>query len=92
MAGTSWNQNYRLSIIEGLPGRRTQVVKGEVCKTFIRRFESARRLHLYLQVVDDPGWREKASCNYDESRLGATTHRENTTGRLSEIFSAEFVF
>src|SRR5262245_49280400 len=26
--------------------RRTQVVKGEVCKTFIRRFESARRLHL----------------------------------------------
>ena len=24
--------------------RRTQVVKGEVCKTFIQRFESARRL------------------------------------------------
>jgi hypothetical protein len=27
-----------------LTGRRTQVAKGEVCKTFIRRFESARRL------------------------------------------------
>ncbi len=25
-------------------GRRTQVAKGEVCKTFIQRFESARRL------------------------------------------------
>ena len=25
-------------------GRRTQVVKGEVCKTSMRRFESARRL------------------------------------------------
>jgi hypothetical protein len=25
--------------------RRTQVAKGEVCKTFIRRFESARRLN-----------------------------------------------
>ena len=24
--------------------RRTQVAKGEVCKTFIRRFDSARRL------------------------------------------------
>ena len=27
-------------------GRRTQVVKGEVCKTSIQRFESARRLHV----------------------------------------------
>ena len=27
-----------------LLGRRTQVAKGEVCKTFIQRFESARRL------------------------------------------------
>jgi hypothetical protein len=26
-------------------GRRTQVVKGEVCKTSMQRFESARRLH-----------------------------------------------
>ena len=25
--------------------RRTQVAKGEVCKTSIQRFESARRLH-----------------------------------------------
>ncbi len=25
--------------------RRTQVAKGEVCKTFIQRFKSARRLH-----------------------------------------------
>ena len=29
-------------------GRRTQVVKGEVCKTSMQRFESARRLHFSL--------------------------------------------
>jgi hypothetical protein len=29
-------------------GRRTQVVKGEVCKTSMQRFESARRLQLLL--------------------------------------------
>ena len=29
-------------------GRRTQVVKGEVCKTSMQRFESARRLHFLL--------------------------------------------
>ena len=29
-------------------GRRTQVAKGEVCKTFIQRFESARRLQFPL--------------------------------------------
>jgi hypothetical protein len=28
-------------------GRRTQVVKGEVCKTSMQRFESARRLQTY---------------------------------------------
>ena len=28
------------------PGRRSQVVKAEVCKTSIRRFESARRLQI----------------------------------------------
>ena len=28
------------------PRRRTQVVKGRVCKTLIQRFESARRLQL----------------------------------------------
>ena len=27
--------------------RRTQVVKGEVCKTSIQRFESARRLQIF---------------------------------------------
>jgi hypothetical protein len=27
-------------------GRRTQVVKGEVCKTSMQRFESARRLQI----------------------------------------------
>lgn len=31
-------------------GRRTQVVKGAVCKTAIRRFEPARRLQ-----IDDRG-------------------------------------
>ena len=29
--------------------RRTQVAKGEVCKTFMRRFESARRLYKTLE-------------------------------------------
>ena len=32
-------------------GRRTQVAKGEVCKTFMQRFESARRLRV-AQVVE----------------------------------------
>ena len=31
-------------MLESFSGRRTQVVKGEVCKTSIQRFESARRL------------------------------------------------
>ena len=31
--------------------RRTQVVKGEVCKTSMQRFESARRLHLVLEII-----------------------------------------
>ena len=33
-------------------GRRTQVVKGEVCKTSMQRFESARRLqcgYIFIQ-------------------------------------------
>ena len=34
-------------------GRRTQVVKGEVCKTSMQRFESARRLHIIIDFVDD---------------------------------------
>src|SRR5262245_26994068 len=33
--------------------RRTQVVKGEVCKTSMQRFESARRLHIVSDFVDD---------------------------------------
>ena len=32
-------------------GRRTQVVKGEVCKTSMQRFESARRLQFMLVVA-----------------------------------------
>ena len=32
--------------------RRTQVAKGEVCKTSIQRFESARRLHLAGRLPD----------------------------------------
>ena len=31
--------------------RRTQVAKGEVCKTFIQRFESARRLHPSVTII-----------------------------------------
>ena len=34
-------------------GRRTQVVKGEVCKTSMQRFESARRLHIIFDFVND---------------------------------------
>ncbi len=34
-------------------GRRTQVVKGEVCKTSMQRFESARRLQLSLNAPTD---------------------------------------
>src|SRR5512135_1528462 len=33
--------------------RRTQVVKGEVCKTSMQRFESARRLQISFEIVDD---------------------------------------
>ncbi len=33
-------------IYNGPQWRRTQVAKGEVCKTSIHRFESGRRLHL----------------------------------------------
>jgi hypothetical protein len=29
------------------------VVKGEVCKTSMQRFESARRLHFRFEIVDD---------------------------------------
>ena len=36
------------SVYRLYPGRRTQVAKGEVCKTFIQRFESARRLLFFL--------------------------------------------
>ena len=32
-------------------GRRTQVVKGAVCKTAMQRFDPARRLHPHLYVV-----------------------------------------
>ncbi len=34
-------------------GRRTQVVKGEVCKTSMQRFESARRLQLSPSAPTD---------------------------------------
>ena len=37
-SGVSYNGRYRW--------RRTQVAKGEVCKTSIHRFESGRRLHV----------------------------------------------
>src|SRR5207249_10426541 len=36
-------------------GRRTQVVKGEVCKTSMQRFESARRLHFLPDFIRQPG-------------------------------------
>jgi hypothetical protein len=32
-------------------GRRTQVVKGAVCKTAMQRFDPARRLHIPLCMV-----------------------------------------
>ena len=34
--------------------RRTQVVKGAVCKTVIQRFKSARRLQIFLQGILKP--------------------------------------
>jgi uncharacterized membrane protein YcjF (UPF0283 family) len=34
--------------------RRSQVAKAEVCKTFIRRFESARRLQRFLSFLTAP--------------------------------------
>ena len=34
-------------------GRRTQVVKGEVCKTSMQRFESARRLQILIDFIDN---------------------------------------
>ena len=39
-------------------GRRTQVVKGEVCKTSMQRFESARRLQIptIAWFMDAFGW------------------------------------
>ncbi len=33
-----------------LKGRRSQVVKAGVCKTLIRRFESARRLQFFKEL------------------------------------------
>ena len=38
----------RINTVFVLIRRRTQVVKGQVCKTFMRRFESDRRLTIYL--------------------------------------------
>jgi len=41
-------------------GRRTQVVKGEVCKTSMQRFESARRLqNLFVPFGDEFRRRKK---------------------------------
>jgi hypothetical protein len=38
-----YSMEYNAIMLEA--GRRTQVAKGEVCKTSMQRFESARRLH-----------------------------------------------
>ena len=38
-------------MLDIIKGRRTQVVKGEVCKTSMQRFESARRLHFSLGLT-----------------------------------------
>ena len=46
--------------------RRGQAVKAEVCKTSIRRFESARRLHIAIELEEAP---EKSGAS---SRLTAT--------------------
>jgi hypothetical protein len=35
-----------------LAGRRTQVAKGEVCKTSMQRFKSARRLHHSQHIIE----------------------------------------
>jgi hypothetical protein len=45
--GASAIDSFQRLAVDGaeLVGRRTQVVKGEVCKTSMHRFESDRRLH-----------------------------------------------
>ena len=46
-------------------GRRTQVVKGAVCKTAMQRFDSARRLQnrpSYCSIVASPPSRPSAIC------------------------------
>ena len=51
------------SVRKSVSWRRSQVAKAEVCKTFIQRFESARRLQLSqivncrITLVLLPGWR-----------------------------------
>jgi hypothetical protein len=44
-------------------GRRTQVVKGEVCKTSMQRFESARRLQFLPDLLSLNATLPKKHCN-----------------------------
>ena len=57
------------------PGRRTQVVKGEVCKTSMQRFESARRLQIILDIVRDS---ESASPSHYKTALIASFNSGET--------------
>jgi hypothetical protein len=45
-------------------GRRTQVVKGEVCKTSMQRFESARRLQLLPDLLSFDATLPKKHYNF----------------------------
>ena len=58
-----------------LPGRRTQVVKGEVCKTSMRGSESHRRLHRFISGLRTPRWKAR--------NLTATLTAERATLRES---------
>ena len=79
-------------------GRRTQVVKGAVCKTAMQRFDSARRLHIKLarpgglliiqgDEVNEPSSASPLPGAVGFSRSGMGLHRA-ADGRLSKPWMA----
>ena len=48
--GREFESRLPLQLITGTMGRRSQVDKAGVCKTLIRRFESARRLQVIYRT------------------------------------------
>jgi hypothetical protein len=60
-------------------GRRTQVVKGEVCKTSMQRFESARRLHIIPDFVNNS---QSATSSHPKKCSGFVPTSESKRLRL----------